>query len=147
FRKALNETFILGGALQLTDRRQVLSVDTTIVPQAVPGVIDFQGAVSTGGRTGYAMRAGYRWRGGGDLESRRQVNVTVDYQSSDFQTLDGIFAPTLSTLNVNASVTQAFSLTTFGTAGLSYIRQGGRSDQTLAYAEIAHRFNDRFRLV
>src|SRR5690606_32699946 len=91
FRKALNETFILGGALQLTDRRQVLSVDTTIVPQAVPGVIDFQGAVSTGGRTGYAMRAGYRWRGGGDLESRRQVNVTVDYQSSDFQTLDGIF--------------------------------------------------------
>jgi len=148
FRKAFSETFILGGAAQVTQDRQVFSIDSTFVPQVLPGVLDFQGAVSTGGRTGYAFRAGYRWRGSGDMESRRQVNLSVDYQSADFQTLDGIFAPSFSTLTVNASVMQAFSLQTFATAGFSYIRQGGSlRDQTLAYAEVAHRLDNRFRIV
>src|SRR5690606_17026506 len=147
-RQAVSLTFILGVAAQVTQDRQVFSIDSAFVPQVLPGVLDFQGAVSTGGRTGYAFRAGYRWRGSGDMESRRQVNLSVDYQSADFQTLDGIFAPSFSTLTVNASVMQAFSLQTFATAGFSYIRQGGSlRDQTLAYAEVAHRLDNRFRIV
>lgn len=147
YRRAFSESLILGGGVQLSKDRQIFAAETTVVPQVFPGVFDLQGAVSTGGGTGYAVRAGYRWRGG-DNGSGRQLNVTLDYQSSGYRTLDSSFTTPFSTLSVSASVTQAFSNDTFGTAGVSYTRLGGaRSKQKLAYAEVAHRVDSRLRVV
>jgi outer membrane usher protein len=148
YRRAFTESVILGGGVQLSKDRQIFAAETSLVPQVFPGVFDFQGAVSTGDGTGYAVRAGYRWRGGGGNADRRQLNVTLDYQSSGYQTLDNTYTTPFSTLSLSASLTQAFSNDTFGTAGVSYTRLGGaRSKQTLAYAEVAHRVDDRFRVI
>jgi outer membrane usher protein len=148
YRRAFTESLILGGGVQLSKDRQIFAAETTLVPQVFPGVFDFQGAVSTGDGIGYAVRAGYRWRGGGENGGRRQVNVTLDYQSSGYQTLDNSFTTPFSTFSLSASVTQAFSNNTFGSAGVSYTKLGGaKSTQKLAYAEVAHRLDDRFRIV
>jgi outer membrane usher protein len=148
YRRAFTESLILGGGVQLSKDRQIFAAETTVVPQVFPGVFDLQGAVSTGDGTGYAVRAGYRWRDGGDNDGGRQLNLTLDYQSSGYQTLDNSYTTPFSTLSVSASLTQAFSNDTFGTAGVSYTRQGGaRSKQTLAYAEVAHRLDNRFRIL
>src|SRR5690606_3426270 len=48
YRKAFTESFVLGGAIQLSEDRQLLAAETTVVPQVIPGVFDLQTAVSLG---------------------------------------------------------------------------------------------------
>jgi len=147
YRKAFSEIFMLGGGVQLAEDRQIFAAEMTLIPQVIPGVFDVQGGISIGDVTGYALRAGYRWRSGGDMENRRQFTLTVDYQSRDYQTLDELFSASASSLNVSGSYTQSFSLRTYGTMGFSYTRQGsGLPSRKAAYAELSHRLNYRLRL-
>ncbi|MBC2778760.1 fimbria/pilus outer membrane usher protein [Parasphingopyxis marina] len=147
YRKAFSDAFILGGGVQLTEDIQIAAAELTVVPQVIPGVFDLQAGASTGNGTGYAFRGSYRWRSSGGYENRRQLSLTVDYESANYQTLGELIPRTNSTLNLSASYTQSFSLNTYGSAGLNYTRQGGgRPDRTVAYAEVVHRLNDRFRL-
>ncbi len=147
YRKALSDNLILGGAAQISDDRQIFGGEMTLIPQFIPGAFDLQGGVSIGGRTGYAFRGAYRLRGGNDQENRKQLSVTVDYQSRNYQTLDEIFRPTFSTLTLTASYTQSFSLYTYGSAGVTHTRQGGNlPTRTVAYVDVSHRLNRRFRV-
>lgn len=147
YRRALSSDLLLGGGVQLTEDRQLVALETSVIPQVIPGVFDLQAAYSHGDRSGIALRGNYRLRGGKDIASRRQLSLSFDYQGKGYQTLDELAGFDLATLTLNASYTQSFSPTTYGSVGFTYVWQGGnRPRQTLAYAEVSHRLNSRFRV-
>lgn len=147
YRKALSSDLLLGASAQVSGSRQLAAFEASIVPQIIPGVFDFQAAYSHGAKSGIALRGNYRLRGGSNNSSRRQFSVSFDYQGKGYQTLDDLAGFDLATLTLNANYTQSFSTATYGSVGLTYVWQsGGRPSQTLAYAEVAHRLNNRFRV-
>lgn len=147
YRRALTENLVLGGAAQISEDLQVFAAEATIVPQVIPGVFDLQFAASTGNGTGIAFRAGYRLRSGNSFSNQSQFSLTVDYESGDYRTVNEINPTNFDLLNFTASYTRSFSQDTFVSAGLSHTRRGGaQSDQTVAFVDVVHRLNDRFRL-
>lgn len=147
YRKALSSDLLLGGGVQITDYRQLFAVESSVVPQVIPGIFDFQAAYSRGDKSGIALRGNYRLRGGKDIASRRQLSLGFDYQSKGYQTLDDLAGFDLATLTLNASYTQSFSTATYGSVGFTYVWQGdNRPKQTFAYAEVSHRLDNRFRV-
>ncbi len=147
YRRALSDSLILGAAAELSEDLQVLAVEGTFVPQVVPGVFDVELATSVGDETGFAARAGYRVQGGDSLADRRQLSVTVDYESGEYRTIGNIFPSNFDLLTVTGSYTQAFSERTFANAGVVYSKRGGnRRNRKLAFVDVIHRLNDRVRL-
>lgn len=147
YRKALSSELLLGGGAQITDNRQLFAAEASIVPQVVPGIFDFQAAYSRGDKSGVALRGNYRLRTGKDIASRRQISLSFDYQGKGYQTLDDLAGFDLATLTLNVNYTQSFSTATFGSVGFTYVRQSdNRPTQTLTYAEVSHRLNNRFRI-
>lgn len=147
YRKALTGSLVLGGGAQVTKDRQIIAVASTFLPQIVPGSFDFQAAYSKGDTSGFSFRGGYRLRSGNDSSTKRQLSLSFDYQGGGYRTLDDLAGSDVSSFTLNANYTQSFSSATYGTAGVSFSKQGGnRPSQTLAYAEVSHRLNNRFRL-
>lgn len=147
YRKALSADLLVGASAQVSGSRQLAAIEASIVPQIIPGIIDFQAAYSHGNKSGVALRGNYRLRSGSNNSSRQQFSFSFDYQGKGYQTLDDLTGFDLATLTLNANYTQSFSTVTYGSIGVTYVRQsGGRPSQTLAYAEVAHRLTNRFRV-
>ena len=147
YRRGISENLVLGGATQISEALQLIAGEMTIVPQIVPGVFDVQAAVSRGGGTGFAARAGYRIRTGNSFSNRKQFSLTVDYESANYQTVGDIIPSSFNLLTLSASYTQSFTERTYASTGLNHSRRGGGlADRTSAYLDIIHRLNDRLRL-
>lgn len=147
YRRGISENLVLGGATQISEALQLIAGEMTIVPQIVPGVFDVQAAVSRGGGTGFAARAGYRIRIGNSFSNRKQFSLTVDYESANYQTVGDIIPSSFNLLTLSASYTQSFTERTYASTGLNHSRRGGGlADRTSAYLDIIHRLNDRLRL-
>ncbi|TRD11283.1 hypothetical protein FGU71_05090 [Erythrobacter insulae] len=147
YRRALSENLILGGAFQVSQDTQTFAAEASFVPQVIPGAFDVQVATSTGAGTGLAARASYRLRSGDSFANRKQLSLTIDYESASFRSVGEIFQTNFDLLNLTASYTQGFSERTFASAGASYTRRGGgQTDRSQIFVDVAHRLDDRLRL-
>ena len=148
YRKALSDTFILGGGLQLSENLQVAAVTTTFVPQVIPGAFDIELAASTGdGGTGYAARGNYRFRSAGSFATAKQLAVNVDFESRNFQTIADIIPSNFDLLNVGVSYSQGLGERTYLSAGAIYTYASGPlPDRSTLFADVIHRLTDRLRI-
>lgn len=137
YRKALSDILIVGGGVQLAEGLQVVGFETQVVPQSIPGSFDFQGAVSTGDGTGFALRGGYRFTSGVGLDAKR-LSATVNYESENFRTVGDLAGFRLENLSVNATYSQALSLRTSFVTGVNYFSRPGGSDQSTFFADVNH---------
>lgn len=144
YRKALSHILIVGGGVQIAEDLQVAGVETQFVPQVIPGSFDFQGAVSTGDGTGFALRGGYRLTSGVGSNARR-IAATFDYQSKNFRTVGDLRAFKLERLSVTATYSQALSERTTVVAGLNYFSRSGGSDQSTLFVDANHRLRNDIR--
>src|SRR5690606_15218173 len=144
YRRAFSDIFIAGGGVQLTQDLQVISAETQIVPQVIPGSFGFQAAVSLGRGTGFAGRAEYRisW---GDAARARRFAVSVDYQDARFATPADLGRFRIDRLTVNASYAQNFSLRTALVAGATYFRNGNARDQSNFFVDVTHQLRPNVR--
>jgi outer membrane usher protein len=145
YRKALNNEVALGAGVQISADRQVVGVEARLVPQVIPGAFDLQAAVSRGGETGVAIRAGYRWTDGNPLRGRR-LSLSLNYESRNFRLIGEPQFAGIEQLTVNATYSQNLSVRTAFTTGLSYAeRSGGLGGEKSAFAELNHQLNQRLR--
>ncbi len=145
YRKALNDTLILGGGFQASQDVQVVSAETRFVPQVIPGSFDLQAAVSSGDGTGFAVRGGYRLVAGIGLEAIR-FSVSFDYNSDNFRTVSDLTDFRLESLSLNAIFSKSLSPRTSILGGANYLSRSGAGDQSTVFADISHstRHNLRF---
>lgn len=147
YRRRLNEFLILGGAAEISEQIQTLGTQMTLVPQVIPGVVDLELGASFGNSTGFAARGGYRINSGNSFSDRRQFSITFDYEGRNYETVGEQGLVNAGFLNVTASYSQSLSQETFVSAGAAYATfSGPQPNRLLAFADIAHRLNDRFRL-
>src|SRR5690606_38221451 len=144
YRKALSHILIVGGGVQIAEDIQVAGFETQFVPQVIPGSFDFQGAVSTGDGTGFALRGGYRLTSGVGSDARR-IAATFDYQSKNFRTAGDLRSFKLERLSVTATYSQALSERTTVVAGLNYFARSGGPDQSTLFLDANHRLRDNIR--
>lgn len=140
YRRALSDSLLLGGGVQLSKDVQLLSFESQFVPQVIPGSFQLGGAVSTGNGSGVALSGGYRWYGG-NAETRKVASVTVDYQSDGFRSLADFDLATVGRLTATASYSQSFSARTFASVGAAYNRISGQRNQSTIYADVTHRLS------
>ncbi|AIT82819.1 fimbria/pilus outer membrane usher protein [Novosphingobium pentaromativorans] len=148
YRKALSRNVILGGAVQASERVQLLGGTASFVPQVIPGAFDIEAAVSRGNNgTGYALRANYRYRSGSSLTHSSQLSVNVDFESRNFDTIGDIVPNDFNLLNVGVNYTQGFTDRTYASIGVIHTRRGGGlSNRTTVFGDVIHRLTDRIRL-
>ncbi|MEH6714810.1 fimbria/pilus outer membrane usher protein [Parasphingorhabdus flavimaris] len=148
YRRGISENLVLGGAMQISQDVQVLGIETSFVPQVIPGDFDVQAAISNGDDgTGFAVNARYSFRSGNSFENTRQLTVSLDYESTGFQTISDVIPSTFNLLSLNANYTQSLSRDTFVNAGLAYTQGSGQfGSRTTVFADVVHRLNDKFRL-
>ena len=144
YRKALSDILIVGGGVQIAEDIQVVGFETQVVPQAIPGSFDFQGAVSTGDGTGFALRGGYRLTSGIGSEAKR-FSASVNYESPNFRTVGDLASFRLENISANATYSQAVSLRTSFIAGVNYFSRPGGSDQSTFFADVNHNFRPGVR--
>ncbi len=144
YRKALSDTLILGGGVQLAEDIQVVSAETQVVPQTIPGSFELQGALSTGSGTGYALRGGYRLTSGVGPDAKRFA-ATFNYESANFRTVGDLASFKLENLSVNATYSQALSMDTTVVAGANYFWRAGGREQSTFFADVNHRLTDNIR--
>lgn len=144
YRKALSDILVVGGGVQISENLQVVAAETQFVPQVIPGSFNFQGAVSTGGGTGFALRGGYRLTLGSASDAKR-FSVTFNYESKNFRTVGDISGFRLENLSVNATYSQTLSERTSLVAGANYFSRGGGRDQSTFFADVNHRLRDNVR--
>lgn len=144
YRKALSHILIVGGGVQIAKDIQVAGFETQFVPQVLPGSFDFQGAVSTGDGTGFALRGGYRLTSGVGSDARR-LSATFDYRSKNFRTVGDLNAFKLESLSVTATYSQALSERTTVVAGLNHFTRSGAADQSTLFIDANHRLGNNIR--
>ncbi|WP_300379047.1 fimbria/pilus outer membrane usher protein [Henriciella sp.] len=144
YRKALSDIFILGGGIQASQDLQVVSAETQVVPQVIPGSFDLQGAVSTGDSTGIALRGGYRLVIGSGYGAKR-LSASFDYEDENFQSVGNIFRSSFETLSVNASYSQSLTRRTSMVAGANYFSRSRGRDQSTYFLDVNHRLYDNVR--
>ncbi len=144
YRKALSDTVILGGGVQISEDLQVIAGETQFVPQAIPGSFDLQAAASTGDGTGFAVRGGYRFTAGAGPSAKR-VSASFDYESANFRTVGELSRFKLERLSFNATYSQAMSLRTSLVAGANYFSRSGGDDQSTFFVDVNHRLRDNIR--
>ncbi len=144
YRKALSDILIVGGGVQIAKDLQVVAFETQVVPQVIPGSFDFQGAVSTGGGTGFALRGGYRLTLGNGADAKRFA-ATFNYESDNFGTVGDLSGFRLENLSVNATYSQAFSLRTTAVVGANYFSRAGGGNQSTFFADVNHQLRDNIR--
>ncbi|WP_305098405.1 fimbria/pilus outer membrane usher protein [Croceibacterium aestuarii] len=142
YRKALSDTFILGGGVQIDQDIQVVSAETQMVPQVIPGSFDLNGAVSTGDGFGFALRGGYRLILGSGIEAKR-FTATFNYESKNFRTVGDLAGFRLENLSANATYSQNLSERTTLVAGGNYFKRGG--GQSTVYVDVNHRLTPNIR--
>lgn len=145
YRRALSGTLLLGGGVQLSKDVQLLSFESQIVPQLIPGSFQLAAAASVGKGEGVALSAGYRWYGG-RAETRKVASITVDYQSDGFRSLADFDLATVGRLTATASYSQSFTTRTFMSVGAAYSKIRGRSDQSTIYADVTRRLTPTVNL-
>lgn len=147
YRRALNDTLVLGGGLQVSEHVQAASIVSSFVPQFVPGAFDLEFAASRGDLgTGFAVRGAYRFRTSGSFAHASQLSLNFDYESADYQTLADVLPVDFDLLTVGANYTQGLGGDTYLSAGAIYSRMSGdRPDRSTFYADIVHRLTDRLR--
>lgn len=147
YRRAVSDTLILGGGLQVSEDVQAASIASSFVPQFVPGAFDVEFAASRGDRgTGFAARGAYRFRTSGSFARASQLSVNVDFESKNYQTLADVIPVDFDLLNVGANFTQGLGEDTYLSAGAIYSRiSGDRPDRSTFYADIVHRLTERLR--
>lgn len=138
YRRALSERLLLGGGVQLSEKVQLVSVETQIVPQVIPGSFQFAGAVSTGDGEGVALSAGYRWYGGSN-QTRKALSIAIDYESDGFQSLAEFDLATVGRLTASANYSHGFSARTYASAGMAYSKISGANDQSSFFVDVTHR--------
>ncbi|MEH6790815.1 fimbria/pilus outer membrane usher protein [Parasphingorhabdus sp.] len=144
YRKALSDTLLVGGGIQLSEDVQVISGEMRVVPQVVPGSFDLQGAISNADGAGFAIRGSYRLTIG-DSTSAKQVTASVNYESKNFTTVSELSGFSLETLSVNATYSQALSLRTSLIAGVNYFSRSGLRDRSTFFADVNHRLSNNIR--
>lgn len=144
YRKALSDTLIVGGGVQIAEDIQVVSAETQFVPQTIPGAFNFQGAVSTGDGTGFALRGGYRLVLGAGSEAKR-FTTTFNYESQNYRTVGDLAGFRLENLSVNATYSQSLSERTSLVAGANYFSRSDGSDQSTVFVDVNHRVRDNIR--
>lgn len=144
YRKALSDILVLGGGVQIAENIQLVAAEARFVPQVIPGSFDFQGAVSSGGGLGFALRGGYRLTLGSASEAKR-FTATFSYESKDFRTIGDLAGFRLENLSVNATYSQALSQRTSLVAGANYFARGGGRDQSTFFVDINHTVRDNVR--
>ena len=144
YRRGLSNTVAVGGGVQLTQAIQIISGEAQVIPQVVPGVFEVQGAVSNGDEFGLSVRAGYRLAIGSGVDARR-IAGSINYQDSNFQTLEDLRLTRLGRFSANANYSQSLSLDTTLTTGASYFSRSNGSDRYNIYADVSHRIRDNIR--
>lgn len=144
YRRGLSDFLVLGGGVQLTQDIQVVSVESQIVPQVVPGSFELNAAVSNGDGLGITARAGYRVPLGTGMEAKR-IFLNVDYQSEGFRTPGDLGLFSTERLSANASYSQAISSRTSLVAGASYFMRGAGPDQSNYFVDVNHRLRPNIR--
>jgi len=145
YRKALRDTFILGGGIQASQDVQVVTAETQIVPQVVPGSFDLNASVSTGRGTGFAVRGGYRLIAGIGPEALR-VQATADYRSENFSTVSDFSDFRLESLSLSATFSKALTPRTSILGGANYLSRSGVDDQSTVFADVNHSTRQNIRL-
>lgn len=145
YRRALSDTFILGGGVQASQDVQVASAEAQLVPQVIPGSFDLHVAVSSGDGMGFAVRGGYRLIAGVGPRALR-VSATFDYNSEKFRTVSDVSGFRLESLSLNATFSKALSARTSILGGANYLSRSGGRDQSTVFVDVAHstRSNIRF---
>lgn len=144
YRKALSDILIVGGGVQIAEDIQVVSAETQFVPQVIPGSFNFEGAVSMGGGTGFALRGGYRLTTGSGSEAKG-FSATFNYESKNFRTVGDLAGFRLENLSVSATYSQALSQRTTVVAGANYYSRAGGSSQSTVFVDVNHRLRDNIR--
>lgn len=144
YRKALSDILIVGGGVQIAEDLQVVAAETQFVPQVIPGSFNFEGAVSIGSGTGFALRGGYRLTTGSGSETKG-FSATFNYESKNFRTVGDLAGFRLENLSVSATYSQALSQRTTVVAGANYYSRSGGSSQSTVFADVNHRLRDNIR--
>ncbi len=144
YRKALSDILILGGGVQIAEDIQVFSAETQFVPQVIPGSFNFQGAVSIGDGTGFALRSGYRLTSGSGSDAKR-FSATFNYESKNFRSVGDLAGFRLENLSVNATYSQALSLQTSFVVGANYFSRSRGSSQSTFFVDVNHLLRDNVR--
>ena len=144
YRKALSELLILGGGVQLSEDIQLVSGEVRAVPQVIPGSFDFQGAVSTGAGTGFALGASYRLTFGGGLAQKRFA-ASINYESENFRSLGEFQTFRLENVSVNATYSQNITERLSVVLGGNHFARGGGFSQSTVFADGNYRIRDDIR--
>jgi len=149
YRKALSDSLILGGAVQISERVQVAALSSSVVPQVFPGAFDIELGASTGDAgTGYAVRANYRFQARPSGSRPRQFAVNFDYQSANFRTISDVLPISFDLLSIGATYSQGLNEDTYINVGGAYTMTGGPArDRATTFADVFYRLNERTRII
>ncbi len=138
YRRGLTDRLAIGGVLQVSEDVQVLGAEVSAAPRGIPGRIELAGAISTGDKTGFALRGAYSLQFGtvGD----RQFSIAADYRSDGFTTLvEDLGLRRAQTLNVSANYSQSIGERTSVVAGANLFQRDGFPNTRSAYVDVIHR--------
>ncbi len=144
YRRALCDTVVVGGGIQVAKGTQVVAAETQIIPQVIPGSFDLQAAVSTGNGTGVAFRGGYRVQSGTGFRAKR-FSASFNYESPNFRTVADLSFFRSENLSINATYSQGITERTSVVAGANYFSRFGKNDQSTVYADVNHRLRPNIR--
>jgi outer membrane usher protein len=147
YRKAFSPDLVLGGAVQVTPEIQTAAATVSLVPQLVPGVFDLETGLSTNEHgAGLALRGGYRlFLGAG--QDLRQLSFNIDYESSNFTTIDTLVPINFNLLSVTGSYTQSFGPKVVATVGGTYLSSSANEqDNYNLFANANIRISQKLRL-
>lgn len=148
YRRALSENLVLGAALQLSEKVQVVGGSLISVPQFVTGVVEAEAAASNvrDGGTGVAVRVGYRFASGQGIYGSDQFAFSFDYKSANFRSLTEPVQAGFDLLSATAAYSKALGLETLATVGASYFKSGGSfPDNYSLFADVSHRLSQTIR--
>lgn len=149
YRRALSDDLILGGAAQISEDVQLVGVEATVVPQFVPGFLNFEGAASfSDAGTAFSARASYRLSSGNSISNQSTLSLNVDYTGQGFTTISNVIPIQFDLLTLSASYTRAISEKGRIVSGAIYSHRGGpQEDLASGFVDYIHRLNDRLQLV
>lgn len=144
YRKALDHQLILGGGVQIGERRQVVAAETRFVPGSIPGAFELEGAASFGDGTGFAARGTWRWLSA-DTARGQGMSISLDYRSSNFRLLADPLQTGSRQFSATASYSQYIGPRTNFSLGANYTDGEFFGKRKGIFADVNHNFNPRVR--
>ncbi len=149
YRRGVSDNLVLGGAAQISEDVQLFGLESSIVPQFIPGFFDLQAATSfsEASGTGFAARASYRFTGGNSFTNRSGFTLNVDYTGEGFTTISNLIPVAFDLVTVSANYNRTLTERGRMVAGALYShRSGPQDDLTNIFVDYIHRVSDRLQV-